>query len=85
MNRLQLPEMLSKHLDNTNLIENCFSVEADLCRNVKRWRNANMAWRWAGTVLLEVEKRFHRISGYKQLPLLQTRIDQLIDKKKASA
>jgi transposase-like protein len=85
MNRLQLPEMLSKHLDNTNLIENCFSVEDDLCRNVKRWRNANMAWRWAGTVLLEVEKRFHRISGYKQLPLLQTRIDQLIDKKKASA
>ena len=36
-------------------------------RNVKRWRNRAMAWRWAGTVLLDVEKRFHRIKGYRDL------------------
>jgi hypothetical protein len=63
VNRLQMPELLRERLDNTNLIESCFSLEDDLCRNVKRWRNANVAWRWAGTILLEVEKHFHRIQG----------------------
>jgi hypothetical protein len=60
VNKLQLPASLKKVFANTNLIESCFSVAEDLCRNVKRWRDANMAWRWGGTVLLEAEKRFRR-------------------------
>jgi len=28
-------------------------LTGNLCRNVKQWRNANMAWRWGGAVLLE--------------------------------
>ncbi|MHC4518378.1 MAG: IS256 family transposase [Planctomycetota bacterium] len=52
VNRLQLPSQLRRLLASTNIIESCFSLTGDLCRNVKRWRNANMAWRWAGTVLL---------------------------------
>jgi hypothetical protein len=47
------------------MIENCLSRADDMCGNVKRWRNANMAWWWAGTVLLEAEKSFHRIIGYR--------------------
>ena len=31
-----------------------------------------MAWRWAGAVLLAVEKRFHRIKGYRDLGQLST-------------
>ncbi len=31
-----------------------------------------MAWRWAGTVLLDVEERFHRIKGYRDLGALLT-------------
>ena len=70
VNKLCLSERLRRRFSNTNTIESCFSLAADLCGNVKRWRDANMAWRWAGTVLLEVEKRFHRVKGYRDLPLL---------------
>ena len=85
VNQLQLPASLKKLFDNTNLIESCFSLTDDLCHNVKRWRNANMAWRWAGTMLLEAEKRFHRIKGYRELPLLLNKLEQLVDSKEAVA
>ena len=29
-----------------------------------------MPLRWAGTVLLEAEKKFRRIKGYRQMPFL---------------
>jgi len=47
--RLSLREQLRKLFSTTDIIENCFSLADDLYRNVKRWRNANMAWRWAVT------------------------------------
>jgi len=83
--KLQLPPSLRKTFAHTNLIESSFSIADDLCRNVKRWRNANMAWRWGGTVLLEAEKRFHRIKGYRELPLMLVKLEQLVDAKEAVA
>lgn len=68
--KLKLPSSLHRTLCNTNMIESAFSLTDDLCRNVKRWRDANMAWRWAGTVLLEAEKRFRRIRGYRDMSML---------------
>jgi transposase-like protein len=85
VNKLQLPASLKKLFDNTNLIESSFSLTDDLCHNVKRWRNANMAWRWAGTVLMEAEKRFHRIKGYREMPFLLNQLKQLVDSKEAVA
>lgn len=70
VNQLQLPPMLHQIFCCTNIIESAFSRTEDLCRNVKRWRNANMAWRWAGTVLREAQGRFHRIRGYREMPVL---------------
>lgn len=81
--KLQLPASLTKSFAGTNLIESGFSIADDLCRNVKRWRNANMAWRWGGTILLEAEKRFRRIKGYRQMPLLLSKLEQLVDFKEA--
>lgn len=52
VNRLGLSEQLRQLFRSTNIIESCFSLADDLCRNVKHWRDANMAWRWSGTVLL---------------------------------
>jgi len=83
--RLGLPELLRKSLSSTNLIESCFSRADDLCRNVKRWRNANMAWRWGGTVLLEAEKHFHRVKGHRQMPMLAEALSQTIDSQEATA
>ncbi len=85
VNRLQLPSQLRRLLASTNIIESCFSLTGDLCHNVKHWRNANMAWRWAGTVLLEAEKRFHRIQGYRELPLLINALGNAVDSEEAVA
>ena len=85
VNRLGLPEQLSRLFSSTNIIESCFSLADDLCHNVKRWRDANMAWRWAGTVLLEVEKRFHRVKGYRDLPMLVEKLKEGVDQKEAVA
>lgn len=85
INRLNLPPQLRRLLSSTNMIESCFSRAGDLCRNVKRWRDGNMAERWAGTVLLEAEKRFNRVQGYRQLPLLINALQAALDKKEAAA
>lgn len=70
VNKLNLPSELRRSFCTTNMIESSFSLTDDLCANVKRWRNANMAWRWAGTVLVEAQRRFHRIHGYRHMPAL---------------
>jgi hypothetical protein len=36
-------------------------------------------------MLLEAEKRFRRIKGYRELPLLLTQLQQLIDTREAVA
>jgi putative transposase len=85
VNKLRLPAALTKLFEHTNLIESTYSLTEDLCRNVKRWRDANMAWRWAGTVLLEAEKRFHRIKGYREMPFLLKQLQALVDTQEAVA
>ena len=44
-----------------------------------------MAQRWAATVLLEAERRFRRIQGYGQLPLLIDALSHSLDKQEAAA
>jgi transposase-like protein len=70
LHRLCLPDLLRKSLRSTNIIESCFSTTRDLCRNVKRWRNSDMALRWGGAMLLEAEKKFRRIRGCRSMAVL---------------
>ncbi len=83
--KLKLPASLRRLFSQTNIIESAFSLTDDLCRNVKRWRDGNMAWRWAGTVLLEAEKRFRRIRGYRDMPFLLKALKKLVAKDKTVA
>jgi putative transposase len=85
INRLGLSSPLRRLFSSTNIIESCFSRAGDLCRRVTRWRDGNMAQRWAGTVLLEAETRFRRIQAYGQLPLLINALSQTLDKQEAVA
>jgi transposase-like protein len=85
INRLGLPPQLRRLFSSTNMIESCFSRAGDLCRRVTRWRDANMAQRWAGAVLLEAEKRFRRIQAYSQLPMLFNALTRVLDKQEAVA
>jgi len=43
-----------------------------------------MAWRWAGTILLEAEKGFRRLKGYQGMPALLANPDRLVDQKEAA-
>ncbi len=85
INRLRLPAPLRRLFASTNIIESCFSRAGDLCRGVKRWRDGNMAERWAGTVLLEAESRFRRIQGYGQVPVLINALSKTLDQQEAVA
>jgi len=85
INRLGLSPQLRRLLASTNIIESCLSCVGDGCRNVKRWRDANMARRWVGAVLLDAETRFHRIQGYREMPLLITALGKAVDTKEAVA
>jgi hypothetical protein len=55
----------------TNSIENMMGTVRRVCRNVKRWRNADMALRWTVAGIMEAAKGFRRLKAYKQLPELK--------------
>jgi putative transposase len=46
-------------------------VLRQVCRNVKRWRDALMALQWTATAMLEAEHSFRRLKAHKQLPILR--------------
>jgi putative transposase len=47
------------------------AVIRQVCRNVKRWRDAKMALRWTAAAMLEAAKGFRRLKAHKQLPILK--------------
>jgi len=73
---LRVSATLSSSLRSTNPIENLNSALKHLARRVKRWRGGTMALRWAVTGILEAEKRFRRIKGYRDLPALSIALDR---------
>lgn len=68
--KLKVPDELRRSLKSTNIIESAFSMFREVSHHVKRWQNSRMALIWAGAGLIEAEKRFRRIRGYKSLPVL---------------
>ena len=84
IHRIDVPVELRDVLKTTNPIENIFARTRELCRNVKKWRSAEMALRWAATMLLHAERRFRRVIGHRQMLQLVKRIEG-VDKKEAVA
>ena len=66
VHKLRVGEVLS--LSSTNAIESCFSVTRWIQMRVKRNRSGEIVQRWTAVCLLETEKRFRRIKGYKEIP-----------------
>jgi len=74
---LNVPNTLHKNLLSTNAIENSFRNTRRKLGRVTRFRaETDQATRWLAFALTEVEKGFHRISGYKDLPALITALDR---------
>lgn len=84
VHRLGVPGWLRTTLRSTNVIESCFSLTRQTSRNVKRWRSADQAWRWAGTCLLAAEKRFRRVKGHRALPVLLAALGRAVDAAQAA-
>jgi putative transposase len=76
LHRLNIPPVLRKSFSTTNLIESPFSHTRKVLRNVKRWRsNSNQAQRWTATALLEAEKRFRAVKGYRSMSVLKSALE----------
>jgi transposase-like protein len=69
--RLGLPAELRRSLACTNIIENMNGTIRQVCRNVKRWRDAKMALRWTAAGMMEAAKGFRRLKAHRQLPVLR--------------
>jgi transposase-like protein len=67
VNAMGLPVELERALVVTNAIENLFSSIRTISGRVKRWTGGKMVLRWSAAGLLEAEKKFRRIRGYKHM------------------
>ncbi len=79
---------LLRTLRSTNPIENLQGALQKTCRNVKRWRGGAMIMRWGATALMEAEKKFRRIAGYKSMGLLIAALEakvSVVDNQEAAA
>ena len=75
VHRLGVGELLRRSVATTNPIESCLSTVERVARNVKRWHAGDQALRWTATGLLEAEKKFRRVKGYRELTALQSKLN----------
>ncbi len=77
LHKLGVPSTLHKNLLSTNLIENSFRNTRRKLGRVTRFRaETDQASRWLAYALLEVEKGFHRLSGWRDLPALARALER---------
>jgi putative transposase len=67
---MKLPLALERTLATTNPIENLNGGIRRVTRNVKRWRDGSMVRRWVATSILESERGFRRLRGFRGMPIL---------------
>ncbi len=75
VNRLGLPGALRRCLCTTNVIESPNSGIRRRTERVSRWKDGSMVLRWVASALLETEKSFRRIMGWKQMWMLKSYLD----------
>ena len=68
--RLGIDGRLAKTLVTSNPVESMISIARTTNRNVTRWRDGHMVLRWTAAGMLNAERSFRRIKGYKQMPQL---------------
>ena len=76
MLRLDVPPTLARTLRSTNAIESMISISRDHARNVKRWRDGQMALRWCAAGMVEAGKQFRRVNGHLHLPALRASLER---------
>ena len=74
--RLDVPPTLARTLRSTNAVESMISIARDHSRNVKRWRDGQMALRWCAAGMIEASKQFRRVNGHLHLPALRAALER---------
>jgi len=65
-----------------NAIESMISICRTHARNVKRWRDGQMALRWCAAGMVEAGKQFRRVNGHlhlRSLPDMLEKVTQTAD------
>jgi transposase-like protein len=68
--RLGITGTLARTLTTSNPIESMISIARTTNRNVTHWRDGQMVLRWTAAGLLNAQRSFRRVRGYKQMPQL---------------
>jgi len=74
--RLVVPPTLARTLRSTNAVESMICISRDHSRNVKRWRDGQMALRWCAAGMVEASKQFRRVNGHLHLPALRAALER---------
>jgi transposase-like protein len=77
LHRLGLGPLLRQSLSSTNLIESCLSTVRLVTRNVKRWQGGDHLARWTAAGLVEAERKFRKVRGYRELGELTRKLNPL--------
>jgi transposase-like protein len=81
LHRLGVPELLRISLSTTNIIESCLSRMEHVTGRVKRWQGGDHVQRWMATALLEAEKKFRTVKGYRSIKDLMDKMNTSIAQK----
>jgi putative transposase len=77
--RLGVPPTLARTLRSTNAIESMISICRTHARNVKRWRDGQMALRWCAAGMVEAGKQFRRVNGHLHLRSLRDTLEKVTE------
>jgi putative transposase len=75
--RLGVPPTLARTLRSTNAIESMIEICRSHARNVKRWRDGQMALRWCAAGMAEARGQFRRVNGHLHLARLAAELERV--------
>ncbi len=74
--RLGITGQLAKTLASTNPCESMIEIVRHTQRNVKSWQSGDMRLRWTAAGMLEAERQFRRVIGYRDLAKLAVAVER---------
>jgi transposase-like protein len=81
LTRLGVSGNLKRTLESTNPCESMLEIVRRTQHNVKRWSSGEMALRWTAAGMLEAERQFRKIIGYRDLATLVVAIERDLNRR----
>ena len=78
--RLGIAPTLARTLRSTNAIESMIEICREHAKNVKNWKDGQMALRWAAAGMIEAGNQFRRVDGHLHLPALRAALEAEVRK-----